>query len=100
VKVSVRLLSDLEEEILFRLTTCDSLASLALAGQVSLSMDRSIPLGVFHEAVLKLEQEGLVHSVKIMLRKSYSITQAGKTALQHEWNYYKALYEAREVKSA
>lgn len=88
-----RLMTDLEEEILFQLTISDSQGSLALADKASVSMDRTIPLGVFHETMLELKARGFVQSKNGASRKIYSITDSGKEALQQEWAYYKSLYK-------
>lgn len=86
-------MTDLEEEILFRLTACDFQGSLELVDQVSVGISKFIPLAEFHEAMIMLEKKGWVQSVKADSRKNYSITESGKAALQQEWDYYRSLYK-------
>lgn len=87
-------MTDLEEEILFRLTGSASQAFLTLAEKVSGNMNKLIPLGIFHETLLQLEKEGLIQSTRLDSRKRYSITESGKTTLQRDWDYYRSLYKA------
>lgn len=87
-------MTDLEEEILFRLTTCDLQSVVRLTEEISDSLNKRIPLGVFYKTLIQLEERALIVSMKIGVRKNYAITEAGKRALQHDWNYYRSLYKA------
>lgn len=87
-------MTDLEEEILFRLTVCEFQGIPALAAQVTISMSRVIPMAEVHKAMVSLVETGLVQSVKVGSRKKYSITESGKAALQREWSYYRSLVKA------
>lgn len=90
----MRPMTDLEEEILFQLISCECKGLLMLSEKVSLNMSGDIPLGVFHGVILKLEKEGLIRSVRIDMRREYSITELGTEALQREWSYYRNQYPA------
>lgn len=87
-------MTDLEEEILFQLITCNHKGLLMLSEEVSTKMKNNVPLGIFHETILKLVEKGLIQPVRVKMRRNYSITEAGSEALQQEWRYYKNNYSA------
>lgn len=87
-------MTDLEEEVLFRLTGSASQAFLTLAENISGNMDKRVPLGILHETLLRLENEGLIESTRLGTRKRYTLTESGKATLQRDWDHYRSLYKA------
>lgn len=85
----MRLMSDLEEEILFLLGIQEaSLMMLEIFEHVSRNMSKAISLSHVHETLIQLESAGLVTMTRQQPRKHYSITVEGIATLQRDWNKY------------
>jgi hypothetical protein len=89
MKASERLITDLEEEILFRLSLQKTaLPLLTIVECVSQHMNRYVSLGRTHEVLEKLEASGFTYAVSSKTKKKYKITTAGIAALQADWIQY------------
>ena len=89
MEVRERLITDLEEEILFLLSLQETeLSTLAIVERTSRNMQRLLSLARVHETLLQLEANGLINTTSSNAKKNYTITDAGITALQTDWSHY------------
>lgn len=97
MKLAERLITDLEEEILFLLSLQETeLSTLAIANVVCLNLKYFISLAQIHVTLLQLEKSGLIDKTILNAKHAYTITASGVEALQKDWNYYRTTYTEYE----
>lgn len=94
MKVRARLITDLEEEILFLLSQQEvELPLLTIVERVSQNTNKRVSLGRVHEILMQLEANELIYTTISSSKRNYKITAAGISALQTDWSSYrKSLY--------
>lgn len=84
-----RLMTDLEEEILFLLSLQkDEMSTLVIAERVGSSMNKFVSLATVHRTLLQLESDGLICTKTLNTKRNHKITPAGVVTLQTEWSHY------------
>lgn len=97
MKIAERLITDLEEEILFLLSLQKTeLFTLAIAKVVNANMKNFISLAQIHVTLLQLERSGLIDKTILSTKHAYTITASGIQALQKDWNHYRTRYTEYE----
>ena len=90
MKVTERLMSDLEEEILFLLSIKQNdLSTLAVAEHVCEKFNTFISQARIHETLMRLSSDGLIYITIVQEKRHYKITASGLAALQTDWDYYR-----------
>jgi hypothetical protein len=88
MEVRARLITDLEEEILFQLSMHETeLPMLAIVERIS-GNTNIVSLARMHETLIQLEVDELITTVSSSRKRNYKITTVGLATLQTDWSHY------------